>query len=86
MNCFCVTTGGSGILGVKGARFLLRCSWRECTLDIAPFNYPERGMIEALDGDIRHREVVEGAVVDASILVQRGRMCDDPLVFAPKDK
>jgi nucleoside-diphosphate-sugar epimerase len=40
------------------------------TLDIAPFSYPERSVVEVLDGDVRDVDAVERATRDVDILVR----------------
>jgi nucleoside-diphosphate-sugar epimerase len=62
-------TGGSGFLGINLCRYLLARGQRVRTLDIAPFDYPERSSVEAIVGDIRNREAVEHAVVNVDIVV-----------------
>ncbi len=52
-------TGGAGFLGINLVRFLLAKGVGTIrTLDIASFDYPERELIEVVDGDIRHEDTV----------------------------
>ena len=57
----CLVTGGSGFLGINLVRRLLEQGVAVRTLDIAPFDYPERPRIDAMLGDIRDPEAVERA-------------------------
>lgn len=53
-------TGGSGFLGINLVRDLLSRGYTNIvSLDLEPFDYPERDRIEAVIGDIRHRHTVE---------------------------
>lgn len=65
----CLVTGGSGFLGVNLVRLLLAHDWSVRSLDIAPFDYPERLQVEVILGDVRDAQVVERAVhgVDAVV-------------------
>jgi len=62
-------TGGAGFLGINLVRHLIARGDRVVSLDIAPFDYPERDQITVVDGDIRVREDVERAMrgVDAVV-------------------
>ncbi len=62
-------TGGSGFLGINLIRTLLARGCRVTSLDIAPFNYPERDRIKALLGDIRRREDLEQALEGVDVVV-----------------
>ena len=48
-------TGGAGFLGINMARYLLKHKQEVVSLDIAPFDYPERAQITEITGDIRNR-------------------------------
>ena len=39
------------------------------SLDIAPFKYPERAQVEAIDGDVRDRATVFEATRDIDVIV-----------------
>lgn len=69
MSPACLVTGGAGFLGINLARLLLRHGVRVRSLDIAPFDYPERSRVEAILGDIRDAEAVRRAMqgVDAVV-------------------
>ena len=64
-----LVTGGAGFLGINLVRDLLVRGHRVRSLDIAPFDYPERPAIEVIDGDIRDRSVVERAMAGVEIVV-----------------
>jgi nucleoside-diphosphate-sugar epimerase len=66
-RCFLVT-GGSGFLGINLVRFLLGRGHAVRSLDIAPFAYPERDRIEAVQGDIRDRGAVDRAVAGVDVV------------------
>ena len=65
----CLITGGSGFLGINLVRHLLSRGVPVRSLDIAPFDYPEKGRIEAVLGDIRDADAVERVMADASDVV-----------------
>jgi len=62
-------TGGAGFLGINLVRYLLERGHTVRTLDIAPFDYPERARIEAISGDIRDKAVVDRAMENVDIVV-----------------
>ena len=64
-----LVTGGSGFLGINLCRFLLSRDCRVRSLDIAPFDYPERARIEAQLGDIRDPAAVERAMAGIDVIV-----------------
>ena len=68
-NFLYLITGGSGFLGINLCRSLLARGQRVRTLDIAPFDYPERNAVEAIVGDVRHRDTVERAMAGVEIVV-----------------
>lgn len=55
-------TGGAGFLGINLVRYLLARDCAVVSLDIAPFDYPERGQITEIVGDIRDRAAVDRAM------------------------
>jgi nucleoside-diphosphate-sugar epimerase len=65
----CLITGGSGFLGINLVRHLLARGMRIRSLDIAPFDYPERARIEAIIGDVRDPEAVERALAGIQAVV-----------------
>jgi len=62
-------TGGAGFLGINLCRYLLSQGHFVRSIDIASFDYPERGSIDVVDGDIRDRATVDRAVADVDIVV-----------------
>ena len=65
----CLITGGSGFLGINLTRLLLSLGVPVRSLDIAPFDYPEKGRVDAILGDIRHVDTVERAMTDVDVVV-----------------
>ena len=41
----CLVTGGAGFLGINMVRYLLARGYEVASLDVAPFDYPERTML-----------------------------------------
>lgn len=68
-NKACLVTGGSGFLGINLCRYLLARGYTLRTLDIAPFEYPERNVVEGLQGDIRDRSAVDAAMRGIDLVV-----------------
>lgn len=62
-------TGGAGFLGINMARYLLARGHQVTSLDIAPFDYPERSQIREIQGDIRDRAAVERAMEGVEIVI-----------------
>jgi len=62
-------TGGAGFLGINLCRHLLERGARVRSLDIAPFEYPERSRVEVIDGDVRDRAAVERAMSGVDVVV-----------------
>jgi nucleoside-diphosphate-sugar epimerase len=62
-------TGGAGFLGINLCRYLLSRGHTVRTLDIAPFDYPERDRVDAIQGDIRDREAVDRAMRGVDVVV-----------------
>ncbi len=60
-----LVTGGSGFLGINLIRFLLRKGIKDVrSIDLVPFDYPEKDQVKTLVGDIRDmaalRKVMDG--------------------------
>ncbi|HVE82905.1 MAG TPA: NAD-dependent epimerase/dehydratase family protein, partial [Myxococcales bacterium] len=62
-------TGGAGFLGINLARHLLGKGQEVTSLDLADFDYPERGRVREVRGDIRKREDVEQAMQGVEVVV-----------------
>lgn len=62
-------TGGAGFLGINLTRYLLARGQRVTSLDIAPFDYPERAQIRVITGDIRDPAAVQTALEGVDIVV-----------------
>ncbi|HJV72325.1 NAD-dependent epimerase/dehydratase family protein [Ideonella sp.] len=65
----CLVTGGSGFLGINLVRHLLAEGLAVRSLDIAPFDYPERRRIDAILGDIRDAGAVDRAMQGVRFVV-----------------
>ncbi|MEM9953015.1 MAG: NAD-dependent epimerase/dehydratase family protein [Chloroflexota bacterium] len=62
-------TGGAGFLGINMVRYLLERGHEVVSLDIAPFDYPERGQITEVTGDIRDRAAVDLAMEGVDVVI-----------------
>jgi nucleoside-diphosphate-sugar epimerase len=62
-------TGGAGFLGINMTRFLLARGHRVVSLDIAPFDYPERDRVTVHTGDIRDRAAVDKAMQGVNMVI-----------------
>jgi len=62
-------TGGAGFLGINLCRFLLARGYAVRSLDIAPFDYPERTAVDAIRGDVRDPAAVARAMQGVSSVV-----------------
>jgi nucleoside-diphosphate-sugar epimerase len=65
----CLITGGAGFLGINLCRHLLPLGYGIRSLDIAPFDYPERNAVDAILGDIRDPAAVERALLGVEFVV-----------------
>ncbi len=75
----CLVTGGSGFLGINLIRRLLADGVVVRSIDIAPFDYPERGRIDAQLGDVRDPVAVARAMDGVDSVVH----CAAALPLAP---
>lgn len=64
-----LVTGGAGFLGINLCRYLLGRGHSVRSMDIAPFEYPERVAIEAMRADIRDAPADAAAMRDIDIVV-----------------
>lgn len=64
-----MVTGGAGFLGINLVRLLLARGHAVTSLDVAPFDYPERDRVRVVRGDIRDRAKVAEAVDGCQIVV-----------------
>jgi nucleoside-diphosphate-sugar epimerase len=64
-----LVTGGAGFLGINLTRYLLARGFAVRSLDIAPFDYPEREQVDVRQGDIRDLRVVNDAMADIDVVV-----------------
>jgi nucleoside-diphosphate-sugar epimerase len=63
-----LVTGGAGFLGINLTRFLLARGHAVRSLDIAPFDYPERARVDVRQGDIRDPKQVLAAMKGIDIV------------------
>jgi len=82
MHKHILVTGGSGFLGINLIRFLLKKGFKIRSLDIVPFDYPEKDSIEWIEGDIRDVHVVNNAMKDIAMVIHTAAAL--PL-YKPKD-
>ncbi|WP_295678786.1 NAD(P)-dependent oxidoreductase [uncultured Nevskia sp.] len=64
-----LVTGGSGFLGINLCRLLLARGYSVRTLDLVPFDYPERDRVEAIVGDVRNPQTVANAMRGVEFVV-----------------
>lgn len=62
-------TGGAGFLGINMVRYLLEREHDVVSLDIAPFDYPEKEQITEIVGDIRDRAAVDRAMEGVDVVI-----------------
>jgi len=62
-------TGGAGFLGINLVRTLLGRGHEVASLDLAPFDYPEKNRVRAVQGDIRDPARVAEAMAGAEVVV-----------------
>lgn len=65
----CLVTGGAGFLGINLIRYLQARGVEVVSLDMAPFDYPERDTVDALEGDIRDIDAVRAAMEGVDLVV-----------------
>jgi nucleoside-diphosphate-sugar epimerase len=62
-------TGGAGFLGINLVRHLLARGYHPISLDTATFDYPERGQVEVIQGDIRDPAALKRSMEKATHVV-----------------
>jgi nucleoside-diphosphate-sugar epimerase len=62
-------TGGAGFLGINLIRYLLAKGHEVVSLDLAPFDYPERERITIHTGDIRDKAAVDCAMAGVDLVI-----------------
>ncbi len=62
-------TGGAGFLGINLTRYLLERGHEVTSLDVLPFDYPERHRVRVVTGNICDRDAVAQAMEGAQVVV-----------------
>jgi nucleoside-diphosphate-sugar epimerase len=62
-------TGGAGFLGINLARHLLARGTAVTSLDVVPFDYPEKDRVHIVTGDIRDRAACDRAMEGVNAVV-----------------
>jgi nucleoside-diphosphate-sugar epimerase len=75
-------TGGAGFLGINLIRHLMARGYELSSLDVEEFDYPERGRIEAIKGDIRDKALVDRAMGGVDFVIHTAAAL--PL-YSPED-
>jgi len=65
----CLVTGGAGFLGINLIRLLLNRGLAVRSMDIAPFDYPEKPQVDAIQSDIRDPSAVKCALSGVDVVV-----------------
>ncbi len=77
-----LVTGGAGFLGINLCRHLLACGYRVRSMDIAAFDYPERGVVDVMQSDIRDAAAVDRAMAGVEFVIH----CAAALPLASKQE
>jgi nucleoside-diphosphate-sugar epimerase len=83
-----LVTGGAGFLGINLVRYLLNCGEQIRSLDIAPFDYPEKSRVNVIGGDIRDPATVDRAISGTDIVVHCAAalpLCDRNQIFSTEE-
>ena len=75
-------TGGAGFLGINLIRHLIARGYEISSLDVEEFDYPEKGRIETIKGDIRDKALVERTMEGVELVVHTAAAL--PL-YSPED-
>jgi nucleoside-diphosphate-sugar epimerase len=75
-------TGGAGFLGINLIRHLMDHGYRTASVDIVPFDYPERDRVEIIKGDIRDKALLDRAMEGVDFVVHTAAAL--PL-YSPQD-
>jgi len=62
-------TGGSGFLGINLIRLLLAKGNKVVSLDLVPFNYPEKDKVTSIVGDIRDKNTLLKTMIGSDVVV-----------------
>jgi nucleoside-diphosphate-sugar epimerase len=75
-------TGGAGFLGINLIRYLDERGYALASLDVEEFDYPEKGRIEVIKGDIRDKALVDRVMEGVDFVVHTAAAL--PL-YSPED-
>lgn len=64
-----LVTGGSGFLGINLVRHLLERGHAVRSIDVEPFDYPEKDRVETVQKDIRDVQAVSEAMKDVDVAI-----------------
>jgi nucleoside-diphosphate-sugar epimerase len=64
-----LVTGGAGFFGINMIRLLLERGYQPVSLDLAPFDYPERDRVRVVTGDIRDPAAVAKALDGVDLVI-----------------
>jgi len=64
-----LVTGGAGFFGINMIRYLLEHGQRVVSLDLLPFDYPEKDQVRAITGDVRRPKDMEQALDGVDIVI-----------------